>query len=406
MKLIYLANRWPNPSETAAATRSFQVIDIFREMGYEIRIASFSPADHTVATLKSSGIECIHLKLNDSSLMEHLATEDYDIAVFDTFLMEEKLSWMFCETLPECMTVLDLQDVHSLRYARAKRPSFSSSKKALDFDNEITYREMASIYRSDLTLVISYAEVKLLKEDFNIDHQHLLYLPFLFDPIDSNSLVPNTFDDRNDLLMLGNFLHKPNLDQVKFTINELYGALQASLPDVVIKIIGAYPPQQLRDLAKNKKNVQLLGYQEDLKPFLDNSRLMIAPLRFGAGLKGKLFDAMRNGLPFVASEVASEGILGLADTYIPKSPEEFIDKSVNIYTSSSAWRKAQFDQHQLLHTHFAKQDHTLRVKSKMNDILSHLTEHRKKLFFRNFLEYHQLRSTEYFSKWLELKNGS
>ena len=406
MKLIYLANRWPKPDETAAAKRSFQVIDIFREMGYEISIASFSPVDHTLAALKSSGVQCIHLKLNDSSFMEHLAMEGYDIAVFDTFLMEEKLSWMFRESLPDCMTVLDLQDLHSLRYARAKRPSLSLSTNALDLDNEITYREMASIYRSDLTLVISLAELNWLKQHFLIDHRYLLYLPFLFDSTRAYRFTNRSFEERKDLLMLGNFLHKPNLDQVKFTINELYGPLQASLPEVVIKIIGAYPPQELRDLAKNKKNVQLLGYQDDLQPFLDNSRLMIAPLRFGAGLKGKLFDAMCNGLPFVASEVAKEGILGVADTYISKTTEEFIDKLVNIYTSSSAWRKAQFEQHQLLPTHFAKQDHIARVKSKIHHILSCLDEHRKNLFFRNFLEYHQLRSTEYFSKWLELKNGT
>ena len=207
-------------------------------------------------------------------------------------------------------------------------------------------------------------------------------------------------------MLLGNFLHQPNLDQAKFVIQQLNDQIQEKLPDCPIKIIGAHPPQHLIDLAKNKKNIELLGYQDDLTAHFAECRMMIAPLRFGAGLKGKLFDAMLHQLPFIASEIAAEGVLGLNDRYIAKCETEFIDKLTAVYLSESNWIKAQNHQHQLLSTHFLKSDFEDQFIDKLEEIGKHLQEHRNELFYQNFLNYHQLQSTKYFSKWIELKNRS
>jgi glycosyltransferase involved in cell wall biosynthesis len=406
MRIIYLANRWPNPSQTAAGTRSLQLLQILQAKGHRVTIASFFPADTFSQKLEQLGFECKSLELNDSNTAGYLRSKDFDIAVFDTFLMEEKLSWMVRDAIPGCMTILDTQDLHFLRYARSKSPSFSIKDHALDLNNPFTYREIASIYRCDLTLVISLAEMKLLQENFHIDPQSLFYLPFLYDDQRSVKNAADGPNNRKGLMLLGNFLHQPNLDQVKFVIQQLSAHLQEKLPNCTIKIIGAYPPQHLIDLTKNKKNIELLGYQDDLTVQFAECRMMIAPLRFGAGLKGKLFDAMLHQLPFIASEVAAEGVLGLNDLYIAKCEKGFIDKLTAVYSSGSNWEKAQNHQHQLLSTHFQKSDFEDRFTEKLEDIRKHLQEHRNKLFYQNFLNYHQLQSTKYFSKWIELKNRS
>ena len=406
MQIIYLANRWPNPSQTAAGTRSLQLLQLLQENDYQVTIASFFPADTFSQQLEQQGFQCVSLELNDSGLVDFFKSKTYEIAFFDTFLMEEKLGWVIREAIPKCMTVLDTQDLHFMRYARSKAPSFSIADHKLNLNDSPTYREIASIYRCDLTLVISLAEIKLLQNEFQINSKCLLYLPFLLDDAPLNQSNKNDFSARKGLMLLGNFLHQPNLDQAKFVIQQLSYQIQEKLPECSIKIIGAHPPQHLIDLAKNKKNIELLGYQEDLTAHFAECRMMIAPLRFGAGLKGKLFDAMLHQLPFIASEIAAEGVLGLNDRYIAKCETEFIDKLTAVYLSESTWIKAQNRQHQLLSTHFLKSDFDNQFLDKLEEIRKHLQEHRNKLFYQNFLNYHQLQSTKYFSKWIELKNRS
>ena len=406
MQIIYLANRWPNPSLTAAGTRSLQLLQLLKENNYQVAIASFFPADTFSQQLEQQGFQCFSLELNDSGLVDYFKSKGYKIAFFDTFLMEEKLGWVIREAIPECITVLDTQDLHFLRNARSKTPSFSIADHQLNLNNPFTYREIAAIYRCDLTLVISLSEMKLLQNEFHINSKCLLYLPFLYDDAPSNQSKKNDFSVREGLMLLGNFLHQPNLDQAKFVIQQLSYQIQEKLPNCSIKIIGAYPPQYLVDLAKNQKNIELLGFQDDLTAHFAECRMMIAPLRFGAGLKGKLFDAMLHQLPFIASEVAAEGLLGLSDRYIAKCETDFTDKLAAVYLSESNWIKAQKHQHQLLSTHFLKSDFEDLFIGKLEDIQNHLQEHRNKLFYQNFLNYHQWQSTKYFSKWIEIKNKS
>ena len=406
MQIIYLANRWPNPSHTAAGTRSLQLLRLLQKRDHQITIASFLSADTFSIELEQQGFQCVSLELNDSGLVDYFKSKTYEIAFFDTFLMEEKLGWVIREAIPKCMTVLDTQDLHFMRYARSKAPSFSIADHKLNLNNSPTYREIASIYRCDLTLVISLAEMKLLQNEFHIDSKCLLYLPFLYDDFPFHQSKKNDFSARKGLMLLGNFLHQPNLDQAKFVIQQLSYQIQKKLTDCPIKIIGAHPPKHLIDLAKNQKNIELLGYQDDLTTHFAKCRIMIAPLRFGAGLKGKLFDAMLHQLPFIASEIAAEGILGLSDLYIAKCKTEFINKLTAVYLSESSWIKAQIHQHQLLSTHFMKSDFEDQFIDKLEEIRNHLQEHRNKLFYQNFLNYHQLQSTKYFSKWIELKNRS
>ena len=193
MRIIYLANRWPNPSQTAAGTRTLQLVKLLQENDYQITIASFFSADTFSQELEQQGFQCLSLELNDSGLVDYFKSKAYKIAFFDTFLMEEKLGWVIREAIPECMTVLDTQDLHFLRYARSKKPSFSIADHQLNLNDSYTYREIASIYRCDLTLVISLAEMKLLQNEFHIDSKCLLYLPFLYDDAPFNQSKKMTF---------------------------------------------------------------------------------------------------------------------------------------------------------------------------------------------------------------------
>ena len=406
MQIIYLANRWPSLSQTAAGTRSLQLLHLLQENDYQVTIASFFPTDTFSDELKQLGYECISLRLNDLGLVDYFKSKAYKVAFFDTFLMEEKLGWVIREAIPECINVLDTQDLHFLRRARSKAPSFSTADHKLNLNNSYTYREMASIYRCDLSLIISLPEMKLLQNKFHVNSKSLLYLPFLYDDALFYESKKNKFSTRSGLILLGNFLHIPNLDQAKFVIQQLSETIGEKLPNCSIKIIGAFPSQHLIDLAKNKKNIELLGYQDDLVAHFAACRMMIAPLRFGAGLKGKLFEAMLHELPFVASEVAAEGILGLNDQYIATCETEFINKLTAVYLSESNWKKAQKHQHQLLSTHFLKSDFENQLIGKLEEIQKHVQEHRNGLFHQNFFNYHQLQSTKYFSKWIELKNRS
>lgn len=403
MRIIYLANRWPNVNETAASTRSLQIIYSLKANGCDVTIACVNPKNAAVKSFEGDGIKCVAFQLNDQNFKHLLKQDNYNIAFFDTFLMEEKTSWMFQDVLPDCLTVLDTQDLHFLREARSEKPSFKASVDELNFDRPKTYRELASIYRCDLSLIISWEEFKLLKNHFNVDKATLMYLPFMFDPHE-NKHDAYPFKDREGILMLGNFLHAPNLDQAVFFIDHLNAALQEKIHHVEVFIAGAFPTDRIIQKSKHQSHIKFLGYQEDLMPIFNRCKLMISPLRFGAGLKGKLFDAINYGLPFVGSEIACEGLFGLDDTFVAKNNDGFVAKTATLYKDEGSWQKAQFQQSAIVKTHFDKNHFASQLTTRLTKLHQGLKKHRENNYQRNLILRQAFQAHKYFSKWIELKN--
>lgn len=185
----------------------------------------------------------------------------------------------------------------------------------------------------------------------------------------------------------------------------IWPKIKAHLPEANLHIYGAYPTQQVKDFHKPKEGFFVHGFVENQHEVLRNARVLLAPLSFGAGLKGKFLDGMLNGCPSVTTSIGIEGY-GDGENWCGEVSDEwdrFASKAVELYRNESSWEKAQEKGFKLLQQ-FDKTVHESEFTSRLDAISADLESHRNQNFMGSLLLHHRLKSTKYLSKWIEEKN--
>lgn len=411
----YIAMVWPEPTSSAAGWRSLQLMEIFKRAGYETHCLSSSMQNQFSESLQASGVHTHPVLLNDSKFDQLIQEIDPSIVMFDRFVTEEQFSWRVKNACPEATRVLDTCDLHFLRKAREAALKNGSTLAAIQsaeipLKTEDAIREVAAIYRSDLTLVVSDFELQLLIQKFQIPTS-LLELSRLLCPKPSTKNSKNTerwsFKDKTDFVFIGNFRHNPNADAVRWLKQELWMKIRKSLPTTSVHIYGAYPPKDMMAFHDPRNGFLMHGHATDALEAIAMRRINLAPLRFGAGIKGKLIDGWRVGTPCVATSIAAEG---MTDEYplgglIGNDAESFANAAISLYQDESQWTLAQQHGNQLLHELYDFDAGAYRLLNQVTKISSSLESHRASNFIGDLLWHQMHRSTEYFSRWLELKNA-
>ena len=400
---------FPEPNSSAAGTRMLQLIDFFINQNYTVVFATSCKKSTNAFDLESLNVQVVEILLNHSSFDFFVKDLNPEVVLFDRFMTEEQFGWRITENCPDALRILDTEDLHFLRKTRQQSIS-SSSVSANDFDlNDIAKREIASIYRSDLSLIISEAELKILIDTFKIDCSLLLYLPFMLD-LNENSEQKqhSSFSERTDFVSIGNFLHPPNSDVIFYLKNDIWPLIKSQLPQANLHVYGAYDTQAIRSMHNKKDGFLLHGYVEDAFEVVNSSRVLLAPLRFGAGLKGKLILAMQCGTPAAMSTIAAEGMFGSdqPNGIIEDDPSLFVKKCIDLYTQESLWTEYQNKGDAVLKSRFNKLDHQLKLKERISLIQSTIKSHRSDNFIGQLLAHHQFQSTKYMSRWIEVKNAN
>jgi hypothetical protein len=400
---------FPEPNSSAAGTRMLQLIDFFINQNYTVVFATSCKKSTNAFDLESLNVQVVEILLNHSSFDFFVKDLNPEVVLFDRFMTEEQFGWRITENCPDALRILDTEDLHFLRKTRQQSIS-SSSGSANDFDlNDIAKREIASIYRSDLSLIISEAELKILIDKFKIDCSLLLYLPFMLD-LNENSEQKqhSSFSERTDFVSIGNFLHPPNSDVIFYLKNDIWPLIKSQLPQANLHVYGAYDTQAIRSMHNKKDGFLLHGYVEDAFEVVNTSRVLLAPLRFGAGLKGKLILAMQCGTPAAMSTIAAEGMFGSdqPNGIIEDDPSLFVKKCIDLYTQESLWTEYQNKGDAVLKSRFNKLDHQLKLKERISLIQSTIQSHRSDNFIGQLLAHHQFQSTKYMSRWIEVKNAN
>ncbi|MGB3608678.1 MAG: glycosyltransferase family 4 protein [Psychroserpens sp.] len=406
-KLLIIGFVWPEPKSSAAGTRMMQLIAFFKSQSYQITFASACAKSDNAVDLVALDIAPVAIELNESSFDTFVATYDPDIVLYDRFMTEEQFGWRVSQSCPNALTILDTEDLHFLRRARQKafKQNALVSQKALY--NDTAKREIASIYRCDLSLIISSAEMELLITTFKIDESVLLYLPYLIDTISEENItrLPK-FENRHHFISIGNFLHEPNFDALKYLKDTLWDGIRKQLPNAQLHNYGAYASQKVNQLHNEKEGFLIKGFAEDVNEVMRNAKVLLAPIRFGAGLKGKLFDAMQNGTPFVSTSIGVEGIFDYSNVdFVSDDPESFIKHAVTLYQNSSIWTAQRHFGLEILKTRFSKSEFETLFLKRLEILRENLEEHRQTNFIGQLLQHHTLQSTKYMSKWIEAKNS-
>ena len=398
----------PNPKTTAAGNRMLQLLEVFLHREYNITFVSVAAKTEYSSDLGAMGVQEHLVRLNDSSFDRFIRELSPNIVIFDRFMVEEQFGWRVNKVCPDALRVLNTEDLHSLREYRE-----TCVRQGIEFDNsswsqqDKTKRELASIYRSDLTLVVSSFEKSLLTDVLGINNSLLYHLPFLLDKIEvkDTSIWPK-FEERIDFITYGNGRHSPNVDSFKFLYDDIWPRIRKDLPKANLHIYGAYLPQQIRELHNTSKGFMVHGWTDDIDSKIRGSRVVLAPLRFGAGIKGKLTQAMQNGTPSVTSEI---GIEGMSDNLswpglISNDPESFAVHAINLYSNMEQWKTFQNQGITLINSLYEKQANEKKLFEALTGLNENLLEYRNQNFIGALLQHQTMTATKYMSKWIEEKN--
>jgi glycosyltransferase involved in cell wall biosynthesis len=407
--LLIIGFVWPEPNSSAAGGRMLQLIAQFQQQGFSITFASPALDSDFMVDLTPLNVVKKSIVLNCSSFDIFIKELNPTVVLYDRFMIEEQFGWRVADNCPDALRILDTEDLHCLRLARQK--AFKSNREFTTLDTlkeDVAKREIASILRCDLSLMISEFEMELLKSTFKIDEKLLYYLPFLLETISevTFSTLPS-FEERNDFIFIGNFLHEPNWNAVQYLKETIWPLLRKQLPEAVLNIYGAYPSQKVMQLHQPKEGFHIKGRATDANEVVQNARVVLAPLRFGAGIKGKLIEAMQCGTPSITTTIGAESMQGQSpwNGCVTDDIHEFTKAAAELYQDEKLWTAAQQNGIAIINQRYTKKLFENDFAAKIQFLLTNLGQHRLDNFLGSLLQHHTLSSTKYMSRWIEAKNS-
>lgn len=338
----------PDASRDSGSLRMINIMRLMRELGWRVTFMADNrdASDEAIAQLGRIGVQTL-CKPWSPPLTQWLAREKHDLraVVLSRHYIAAPNVDLVRRAVPQAKIIFDTVDLHFLRELRAAR--HTGNRAMIRQAESSRSRELALIRKCDVTLVVSPVEQELLATEI---------------PDAKVELVSNVhevfgrradFSERKDLVFVGGFGHPPNVDAVEWLINDIYTHIYSARSDIALHIIGDMPVSARSKFAR--PGVQIHGRVDDLAPWMDGCRIALAPLRFGAGVKGKVNMAMSYGLPVVATTVAAEG-MRLQDgenVLIADDAAAFAAAVLRLYDDQALWLKLSDQGIENVHQHFS-----------------------------------------------------
>ena len=362
-KVLVIGYVWPEPRSSAAGGHMMQILETFLQQGWDVTFSSPAGTGEHRADLTVLGIREVPIELNNSSFDTFIGELAPDIVLFDRFMMEEQFGWRVEKHCPDALRVLETSDLQSLRDARHQR--LKERLKTSDDAN-----------------------------DFNE-----LFAPASYVP-------PVSFEDCAHFLSIGNFRHAPNWDAVLWMKSTIWPLIREQLPKAQLHIYGAYTPPKATALHNPGQGFHVMNWAEDALKVMSDARVCLAPLRFGAGIKGKIVDAMLCGTPTITTPIGAEAMHGehLWPGAVTRTAQAFADCAVQLYKEEALWTDAQSKGKALLADRYRQSEHGPALIEKLLYCQQHLAQLRSDNFTGSMLRHHHHKSTQYMAQWIEAKN--
>ena len=339
----------PRPDRDSGSLRMFNMLAILQDAGFEITFGSMGLEDTQpyLSALQRRGIQCLY-RPSVMSLEQHLRIDcrnRYDLVILSRMLTADELLPAVRRTQPNAVVVFDTVDLHHRRLETesAVRKHARIARRA----SRVRKAELRLVDEADVTFVVSDTERACLATT---------------NPLATVRVVSNIhrvmgsqtpYSERRHLLFVGGFGHPPNVDAVEFFCRAVFPLISARLPDLKIYIVGSHPPASVARLAS--ENVLILGYVPDIEPLLHRCRASVAPLRFGAGVKGKVHLSMSYGLPVVMTSLAADGMFVKhgESALIADDPQSFCNEVVRLYQDELLWTRLSENGARVLEQNFS-----------------------------------------------------
>jgi len=331
-RILVVDQRLPTPDQDSGSVRMFAILTLLRRLGHEIVFVSDSAEaeERYERAVRRLGIDVLYGFCN---AVEHLATQghEYGVALLSRPQTAERYLTPVRAYALRATVVYDTVDLHWIRFERAARVTGDPRAHA---DAERFRRlERLNTACADLTLSVTEQERELLLREV---------------PGARVEIVPNIhrceetsppWEARRDLMFIGGFEHAPNVDAVEWFVERIFPLVQRDLPGAVFQVVGSKVPERVQRLESS--TVRIVGQVPSVGPLFDSSRVFVSPLRYGAGMKGKIGQSMGLGLPVVTTSIGAEG-MSLVDgenALIADDPAEFAAAVVRLYTDQLLWSR-------------------------------------------------------------------
>ena len=333
-RILVIDARVLMPDQDSGSLRMFNVLKILRNMGHKV---TFVPSNlhydpHYTPLLQAAGIECRnrpHETLVEDYLEQH--GSEFNTVILSRADYADRYINPVREHCPAARIVFDTVDLHFLREQR--EAELSGKEEDMNSATLRKVQELNIARKADITLVVSPVEIELFREEApDVDVR-------LLSNIHSIYPTAGSFAERQDILFIGGYEHPPNVDAMTWFLDEIMPRVVEANPAIRLHIVGGHLPEALA--ARASDNVLIDGFVADITPLFNSIRLSIAPLRYGAGVKGKINSSLSYGVPMVATSMAAEG-MGLVhekDILIADDPEAFAREVVRLYDDEALWQQ-------------------------------------------------------------------
>jgi O-antigen biosynthesis protein len=334
-RVLVLDHCTPMPNKDAGSVTVFNLLLLLREMDFQV---TFIPEDNFLylseytTNLERAGIEVLYAPYL-TSVKQHLTTcgDRYDLALLFRPMVVERNLTLVRKYCPNAKVLYHTVDLHFLRMSREAELKSDNVKKKMAA--KMKEFELEAIRRVDASIVHSTVESELIRG--LLPEAKIYVFPLIMDV----QRASKAFQERRDIVFVGGYDHSPNIDAVKYFAEEVMPLLRKKLSGVRFYVVGSNPTKEIKELAS--EDIIITGFVEDLKTLLNKMRVSVAPLRYGAGIKGKIGVAMAVGLPVVATSLAAEG-MSLTDDenlLVADGAGALADALARIYQDEVLWSR-------------------------------------------------------------------
>jgi glycosyltransferase involved in cell wall biosynthesis len=335
-RALVVDDRMLAPDQDAGSARMWKLIEVLQAMTVKVTFAAadLQRTEPYVERLQRMGVEVLYSPFVPS-LVEHLreAGRHYDVVLLSRPDVGDAYLDAVRALCPRALVVYDTVDLYFVREGReAVLRGDPELQAAADARKE---QELDVIARADVVLAVTPADSELVRAEAPAARVEVV--SDIQDPADA----PPPFGARHDLLFVGGFMHRPNADAVRYFVERIFPLVRSRLPGIRLHVAGSNPTPDVRALAA--ADVLVAGYVEDLAPLLDACRLLVAPLRYGSGVKAKVSRSLSHGLPVVATGVAVEGmqLRHQHDVLVAETPADFAAAVARLYGDEPLWTRLQ-----------------------------------------------------------------
>lgn len=355
-KILVIDHKVPMYDNDAGARTVFMYVKLYLEMGLSVTFLpdNFFPNQPYTAELEEMGVEVLYgnyyFSYHDQWLKENAKYFDYfmlnrphiSIKYIDLILEHRK---------SDSKLIYYGHDLHFLREQRMYE--VSGKKEDLESAEKWKKIEAALIKKADVSWVVGDYEQEFLQKEF--PEKVFRTIPiFIYDPIGEPDLTD--FEKRKNLLFVGGFNHPPNIDAVLWFAKEVFPKVKSAIPDIEWNIVGSNPTDEISAL--DGKDIHILGFVSDerLKELYDQTRLVVVPLRYGAGVKGKVVEAIYRQAPMITTPIGAEGISIREGAFIvvPDDSDKLANSIIKLYNDFESLSRLVCNSNKLINSHYTE----------------------------------------------------